>query len=228
MNNSTFRLVKFCAVLAGGLFWMAAAKADTVAAFQLNGAFNSFDALTSTPSVTSLTYTKGPQLNVWGYLGSSYLEGFSRSSDPATALSAGHWLQFSFNTGNEAIAFDWFYMNNDYIVFADTFKMALAYNNGSGTFSETLAGILPADINSGIDISTLSMCLANSTVQFRVIFYDDTRFSPSSALFPINSTLGGVDNSAVVFTGAIPEPATFALLGLGLAAAGLHRRQRHV
>jgi hypothetical protein len=228
MKKSTFRLVKLYAVLAGAICWMASAKADTVAAFQLNGAFDSFNALTSTPSVGNLTYTKGPQLTVWGYLGSSYIQNFSRSSSLATALSDGNWLEFSFDTGNAPIIFDWFFMNNDYIVFPDTFKMGLAYNNGSGTFSETLSGILPADINSGIDISALSPGMANSTVQFRVIFYDDTRFSPNSALFPINSTLGGVDNSAVVFTGAIPEPSTFVLLCLGLTAVGLCRRPRNV
>jgi hypothetical protein len=228
MKKSTFRLVIFCAVLAGGLFWMAAAKADTVAAFQLNGAFNSFNALDSAPSVGNLTYSKGSQLTVWGYIDSSYIQGFSRSDDVAVALNAGNWLEFSFDTGNAPIIFDQFYMNNDYVVFPDTFKMGLAYNNGGGAFSEILSGILPADINSGIDISKFSAGLANSTIQFLVIFYDDTRLNPNSALFPKNSTLGGVDNSVVVFTGAIPEPSAFVLLGLGLAATGLCCRQRKV
>lgn len=228
MKNLTFRSVKSCAVLAGCLFWLASAQADTVAAFQLNNAYDSFIPLTSASSVTNLTYTAGPQLNVWSYLDSSYLCNFSRSNDVATALNDGNWLQFSFNTGSQTVSFDRFYMNNDYIVLTNTFEMGLAYDNGSGTFSEILSGIHPADINSGIDISGFSPGQADSTIQFRVIFYDDTRFNPSSALFPKNSTLGEVDDSAVVFIGDVPEPPIFILLGMGLAAvASLWRYRRN-
>ncbi|AKJ63324.1 hypothetical protein L21SP4_00035 [Kiritimatiella glycovorans] len=220
-------------ILAIGAF-SGGVHADLVAAFDANGSTGAFSGLSSADGVSGLSYTAGSGLNNYGYLGSwATVAEFSRESLLTNALADDSYLEFSFQTagGTQITALDQFYMDNDIVVTVDsgvtTFKMGLAYDNGSGSFSELISDIDPQDINAGIDISGFSAADANSTVRFRVGFYDDVRDNPHSALYVVNSTLGGVDDSAAVFTGTvIPEPATSLLLLPGVGGILAWRRRR--
>jgi hypothetical protein len=208
-------------------------QADNVAAFNANTGTGEFGSLSSSTGISTLNSSSGSGVNPYGYFGQVAIDNFSRNPLMSGALTEGSYLQFSFDTdAATTVAFDAFFMDNDFIVTVNagvsTFQMGIAYNNGSGSFSENITGIDPQDINTGIDISSFSDALADSTVQFRVAFYDDTRLNPWSALYMSNSTLNGLDNSAVVFSGTagtVPEPATMSLLALG-GIAMLRRRKK--
>lgn len=222
------RMIMTVAAVVTGLCYMA--RADIIAAFRITVDKGGYEGLSSVADLSGLNYSHGSGISVWSYYSGPYIAQFSTNSDMSTALSAGSWLQFAFDTADKRVGFDKLFMNNDYVVFNNTFKMGVAYDNGSGSFSESVTGIAPADINSGIDLSGFSQGLAGSTLRFRVVFYDDTREYPGSALFPVNSTLSGVENSAAVFSGtmvAIPEPFTLTLAGLGGLSLFLFRRRQY-
>lgn len=225
MKKRAFAMIVALVVISGGV------RADVVAAFEADVSTGAFSGLSSADGVSSLGYAAGSGLSNYGYLGSATVNQFSREPVLADALATNSYLEFSFQTGDgvQITGLDQFYMDNDIIVAVNngvpTFKMGLAYDNGSGAFSKTISNIDPQDINSGIDISVFSAADANSTVRFRVGFYDDVRTNPQSALYMENSTLGGVDNSAAVFTGtAIPEPASLLFVIVGGMIWTLRRR----
>jgi hypothetical protein len=204
-------------------FLSSAVRAEIVAVFEANVSNGTFSGMESAAGVSNLGYAAGSGLGNYGYMGSwATVDQFSRESLLADALDANSYLEFSFQTdgSTQITAFDKFYMDNDLVVDivegATTFKMGLAYDNGSGSFSETISAIDPQDISSGIDISGFSSVGVNSTVRLRVGFYDDVRTNPHSALYMVNSTLGGVENSGAVISGSvIPEPASLLFLFLG-------------
>ena len=218
------------AVMIFGMSSECNAGTAAVAAFSSNYFGGRFDPLTSAAGIDNLTFTVGSGMTCQWYYDSVNLGNFSTSPDMATAFAANSYIEFSFDTAaGKTASFYTFYMNN-YIVAthedgSPTFTMGLAYDNGSGSFSNTLSDINPDDIAAGIGIDKLSTALPDSTVRFRVVFYNDHRSGMASALFVQNSTYSGVNGSAVVFAGeVVPEPATITMLVA--AAAGILARRR--
>lgn len=216
-------------LLAHGIF------AGEVAAFETNSMFesgNPFDPLEAVSGISNLSYSAGDGINCAKYYDGAVIDDMTTLSGMADALAAGSYVEFSFQTSavGQVTAFDTFYMGNETIVEVNegvaSFEMGLAFDNGSGSFLQTIAGIDPQDIAGGIDISGFNAVSSNSTARFRVVFYNDTRGGLGSALYPENATRGGVSDAAVVFTGtvSVPEPATIALLAAG-GVALLRRKQ---
>jgi len=199
-----------------------------VAAFRMNDANDAYESSLAAANISGLTYLQGSGLTVGADPGGMRIDQFSISTDFATALSSGSWLQFTFDTAaGNPVSFDKLFMRYDFAVNEDQFKIGVAYDNGSGSFAETIEGISAVGLSGGgiseINLGGFSQGQANSTLRFRVVYYADQSVDNTSALFATNDTLNGVADSSVVFQ-AVPEPASALMIGLGGAVICLIRR----
>ena len=111
-----------------------------------------------------------------------------------------------------------------------TFVTPVGYNLTSATISSTIVGV---DATTNIDFSSVTL----NGVAFTTVFSGATEFRQLLNLFiisgatntlVISGTTGGNGSygGALVFSQAVPEPATWALMILGFGAVGYSMRRR--
>lgn len=202
-------LAKKCLLGLTGLAMAASASAGTI----YSEGFNNL--ATSGWILTNKSATPG---NNWFQGGP---EIFAAQSGPDDSFAAANWLSSS--TGSGALS-NWL-ISPEIMVgsgatlhfaargdmadgFFDTIKVYFSAGNGTDTAGFSLLGTLTAPTDGWMDFSYLLPGATSGRIAFEYAGLADT------------ANYAGIDSVSVV-----PEPASFALVGLGLAGLGIARRK---
>jgi hypothetical protein len=102
---------------------------------------------------------------------------------------------------------------------SDVSAASFSFRSGSYNFGNTIAAFNNGVLMAKYDFASNSH--VSSIMQFSNFIFDELRFTEGSG----NSNYFVFDNVAYVNANAVPEPASLALFGLGLAGLGAMRRK---
>jgi hypothetical protein len=229
INTGTLGATRSATTANGTGFWVSTASAGVN--YIPFGAQSAATQLSTAPSNTRVTRAIGGQIYVSSASGtfqglSTIGTGLSTTSGQTTTLFPG------FPTASGPSSYDFFVDGNNAWVADDRTSgvggiQHWTLNAGNWTLSYTLAPTATTGVRGlAVDLSGANPTLIGTTTDNKVVEFVDTGSGSQPTFLFTDSTANTAFRGIAVIPSAIPEPATAALVGLGLMAFCINRRRK--